>query len=1458
MTRMFRLNLVGVLLLATTAVQASFLFDGKAANLWLLEVETKDKEQVVKGVTSYSLLSEYWLDDFLNGGNPVYDLDANDVALVNSVANSSLQIGDYQPAISLMGLSEADHVLGQDSGQKTLQVYPASGDHDQTIEVAIEVDLSLMASENTVLQWVIKNEGTESIKLSELSINANGFAQHTINLVKDGTYDLTISVVDNNQILATEQRLYSLEFDPSKSTANLPPGTQSDGYFRRDSDGDGIPDIVEAEIGLDLFNSDLNYDSDGDGWSDFNIWLRSEQLDSNTGLPTDRDGDGWSDFDEALRGTEANAPNLDIGSGFSSIRDVPSARRLYEVEYKLETTNLPDDLQGGSWQQVLASDIYGNLLYASDSLLLDETIEAAGVNAGDVSTRVRKTYSKDQLSSDHSPIFRTTAGMSSVVNARYVKDGYEFDYKTWLDRRADLNPELFFSTVENPTWNTAQEWKTDYTKWLSEGLVISISPEFTDQRNHAVHFLEAMLSREATFNNLQGWLLFADSASPYDSADFIKRFETTLQDRFALGSLDQLMAEWLKQLPKSTYIKQIEDALVSHLKAWSQRIGQDEHARINRAHEAVDFFLTAYGEDKKSCLIDENGDQFNAEAECDHTYTVEDLDNLTAELRKRQYALRLYVMPQAWSLLSTDSFSHDLIDPTQDYDLDEISNGIEWNSLPIAYATSPLLKDSDGDAISDADDQCSLDIQNVCISGHVIPEVGLPTVSVSEPAGSDGFAIYAFALDERSELPVTVSYSITVDDEDTAEAGVDFKAVQGEVTIPAGKLVGFIRIPLLGDSDEEETETFRIVFEDITNGELAQGTSYVLVSLTDTPPVVTAPPVMVSENNLIVVENSTYVVLLEANDADSPTSDIHFVLTGMDADKFEVTNSQLSFKQAPDYEAPSCSGQTDEVRRICNLTITPNDGDNTGDEQQVTVTVIDDVSDNPKPIISIANATVAEGDSGQTEAQIVVTLSEFVNGVSVDYATSDGSAATADSDYVATSGTLNFSGGSVSETITIVVNGDEKVETDESLTVALSNPVNAELDNAASATLTITNDDVNYRALNDTGIMVGAADSSSLNSDCSGLEIEQQDCSLGRDALESTNDLIKIGSGQAGFDFTKLGQDGSELAIQNVAWSDAGSEAEGSQWSCVRDNNTGLIWEVKNDDSGLHDKDDSITWYNDNSSVNGGNSGSENGAQNRCFGYDVNDAASYCNTQAFVNRVNATGLCGLNNWRLPDRKEMNTIVHKGRDVPTIDTDFFPNSIWYNAETFTYEYWTSSVSASSSTYAMKVHFGQGNDLLTDKEESHRARLVSGNSISSSADVNRFVDHSDGTVTDTATGLMWHKCMFGQSGNDCSGDGALNSTWVNALSSADNADVAGYNDWRLPNVEELRSITVDGLSPTIDASVFPNTLAGAYWTSSPFYNEFLTSYTWIIEFTDGNANYISRIYPYVYIRLVRDVD
>jgi uncharacterized repeat protein (TIGR01451 family) len=79
--------------------------------------------------------------------------------------------------------------------------------------------------------------------------------------------------------------------------------------------------------------------------------------------------------------------------------------------------------------------------------------------------------------------------------------------------------------------------------------------------------------------------------------------------------------------------------------------------------------------------------------------------------------------------------------------------------------------------------------------------------------------------------------------------------------------------------------------------------------------------------------------------------------------------------------------------------------------------------------------------------------------ITVNYATADNSATTANNDYVAKSGTVTFTPGQTSQPVTIVVNGDTTFEPNETFFVNLNTPVNGTIIKP-QGTGTITNDDV--------------------------------------------------------------------------------------------------------------------------------------------------------------------------------------------------------------------------------------------------------------------------------------------------------------------------------------------------------------------------------------------------------------
>ncbi|MCI0357225.1 MAG: FG-GAP-like repeat-containing protein [Planctomycetaceae bacterium] len=102
------------------------------------------------------------------------------------------------------------------------------------------------------------------------------------------------------------------------------------------------------------------------------------------------------------------------------------------------------------------------------------------------------------------------------------------------------------------------------------------------------------------------------------------------------------------------------------------------------------------------------------------------------------------------------------------------------------------------------------------------------------------------------------------------------------------------------------------------------------------------------------------------------------------------------------------------------------------------------------PAMTISDAPVIEGNTGATTATFTVSLSAAtIETIMVSYTTADGSATTADGDYVAQTGTLTFNPGeSLTQMIQIAVNGDRRGESNEAFVVNLSGAPNAFLTDA--------------------------------------------------------------------------------------------------------------------------------------------------------------------------------------------------------------------------------------------------------------------------------------------------------------------------------------------------------------------------------------------------------------------------
>jgi len=190
-------------------------------------------------------------------------------------------------------------------------------------------------------------------------------------------------------------------------------------------------------------------------------------------------------------------------------------------------------------------------------------------------------------------------------------------------------------------------------------------------------------------------------------------------------------------------------------------------------------------------------------------------------------------------------------------------------------------------------------------------------------------------------------------------------------------------------------------------------------------------------------------------------------------------------------------------------------------------------------------------------------------------------------------------------------------------------------------------------------------------------------CSLVTTGCDNNNPPYK-------FDMTRLNQDGS---------TNDGKDYTKQPWSCVRDNKTNLVWEVKKSEPGLQNANDTYSWYDPDKNTNGGWAGKANAGV--CTGSD-------CDTKSYINVINAKKLCGFTDWHLPSREELSTLVDTSIFFPgpTISKTFFPEPLPPG------KYWTDTTFRIRHAGAWAWRFDYGNDFLSEKSEPLNVRLTRG--------------------------------------------------------------------------------------------------------------------------------------------------
>ena len=215
----------------------------------------------------------------------------------------------------------------------------------------------------------------------------------------------------------------------------------------------------------------------------------------------------------------------------------------------------------------------------------------------------------------------------------------------------------------------------------------------------------------------------------------------------------------------------------------------------------------------------------------------------------------------------------------------------------------------------------------------------------------------------------------------------------------------------------------------------------------------------------------------------------------------------------------------------------------------------------------------------------------------------------------------------------------------------------------------------------------------------------------------------------------------------------------------------------------------------------------------------VEAALVYCDTLT---------LGGYTDWRMPTSHELYGIINEDRLNPALDTLVFK-------KTAAEYWWSSDRRPDDSTRVWVVNAGGGigphpkSETISAGGTKHIHVRAVREMATPLTVTTRFQDNGDGTVTDRTTGLMWQKIQP-----------TTTMTWEQALSYGETFTLAGYSDWRLPNIKEIQSINDESkLNPSVDKSVFSSFVVGKFWSSTTQYNA--ATRAWYMDFQYGIATY-----------------
>jgi hypothetical protein len=241
-----------------------------------------------------------------------------------------------------------------------------------------------------------------------------------------------------------------------------------------------------------------------------------------------------------------------------------------------------------------------------------------------------------------------------------------------------------------------------------------------------------------------------------------------------------------------------------------------------------------------------------------------------------------------------------------------------------------------------------------------------------------------------------------------------------------------------------------------------------------------------------------------------------------------------------------------------------------------------------------------------------------------------------------------------------------------------------------------------------------------------------------------------------------------------------------------------------------------------------------------CLDWEESPSGSYTVDLAIAHCA-SLGLGGHDDWRLPTRVEMSSIMDWTRS-PATPSEFSSQGGFHH----TGSNWILTINqqgaGAGTDYAWAFNMSDG--IVSNAysaANSSAIRCVRGNGSGEDVDdpavapPDQYTTLSDDEAQDNYTRLIWQR----------NGDSSGLISWDDAVTYCDTLDLGGRT-WRLPTVRELATLVDEAtVAPAINETVFPNTRYGArsnnwYWASHQARN---SSASWGLNFDDGFTGFNS---------------